>query len=209
MKHVISMSLCVGSLLVACSNSKFNEAAAPKQAEVERASADASKDHGACSGDECAPAIVAVSSKSQTDQSISQTPKEPEVVVAKKDPAPVTPQEPNTNPAPAPSASPAPAANPNIVTFGIAPGTGANPWNTAGTMITGKVGQQLVITNNDTVAHRLHTGGKPCPHQQGNIAPGGSFTCDLAAAIDPGAANPTTYDHIAGNSAFFFLKVTP
>lgn len=109
-----------------------------------------------------------------------------------------------------PAATP-PAApkDPNIVEFRIAAGTAAKGWNTADKPIVAKVGQTIRFFNDDTVNHRLHTGGQPCPHGA-NIAPGASMDCKTTAALTTSATGtPQTYDHIAGTSAPVFLNVTP
>ena len=114
-------------------------------------------------------------------------------------------------PAPAPLPAPAPTQppkDPNIVEFHIKAGTGNQPWNAADTMVTVKVGQTLRIVNDDTVTHRLHTGGAPCPHGT-NFGPGQSYDCVAKSALDPAATPGRTYDHIVGNSALFFLKAVP
>lgn len=103
-------------------------------------------------------------------------------------------------------ATPAPAGDPNIVLFKIKAGTGTSPWNTQAEMMTAKVGQTIRIVNEDTVTHRLHTGGAPCPHGA-NFAPGATYDCVVTKVVDPGT-KPPTYDHIAGNNAFFWVKTT-
>jgi outer membrane biosynthesis protein TonB len=128
-------------------------------------------------------------------------------------PAPTPASNPTPAPAPTPAPTPTPAPqtppkDPNIVEFRIKAGTGTQPWNTAETMVTVKVGQTLRLINDDTVNHRLHTGGAPCPHGT-NFAPGQSFDCAVTRAIDPAATPGRTYDHIAGEDALFFLKAVP
>jgi hypothetical protein len=54
--------------------------------------------------------------------------------------------------------------DPNVVIFRIKAGTGKASWNTEATEVDVKVGQVLRIVNDDSVPHRLHTNGKPCPH---------------------------------------------
>jgi hypothetical protein len=133
-------------------------------------------------------------------------------------PNPVIVQNPPSPPAPpaslpAPTPAPAPAPNtppqdPNVVVFRIKAGTGNQPWNTADTMVTVKVGQTLRIVNDDTVTHRLHTGGAPCPHGT-NFGPGASYDCVATRALDPAATPGRTYDHIVGDTALFFVKAVP
>jgi len=95
---------------------------------------------------------------------------------------------------------------PMLVSFRIAEGTGNAPWNSPETRIQLKVGQTLRIINDDTVAHRLHTNGRPCAHGP-NIPPGGFFDCVLAQTYSE-AANGILYDHNAGTSARFYLLVS-
>lgn len=97
-----------------------------------------------------------------------------------------------------------------IVEFHIKAGTGSQPWNTAATMLTAKVGQTIRLVNDDTIAHYLHTGGAPCPHGTAAFKPGATYDCVAAKAIDPAATKtPATYDHTAGPTSSFFLKVVP
>lgn len=93
----------------------------------------------------------------------------------------------------------------NIVTFSIPAGTGNKPWNTAANPVVVFRGQILRITNNDSMVHRLHTGGRPCPHQPGNISTGQSFDC--VASQTHAATATDTYDHNVGNSANFYVSV--
>jgi hypothetical protein len=106
-----------------------------------------------------------------------------------------------------PPAPPAPPKDPNIVEFRIKAGTGTQPWNTANEMVVAKVGQTIRITNDDTVTHRLHTNGAPCPHGS-NFGPGESMDCVVTRAFD-GAARGPLYDHIVGESAAFYVTATP
>ena len=108
---------------------------------------------------------------------------------------------------PAEDASYVVAANPAVpintdIAFMIPLGTGANPWNTAATPIRGKIGQKIVITNGDTVVHRMHTGGKPCPHGA-NIMPGQSAVCLINSAFIG-----NDYDHNLGTAAKVFFETT-
>jgi hypothetical protein len=105
--------------------------------------------------------------------------------------------------------TPPPAGDPNVVEFRIAAGTGNQPWNTIGAPMNVKVGQTLRIINDDTINHRLHTGGQPCGHQPGNMAPGQSYDCVVARAYDGTAGGAPMYDHIVGPSARFYVVATP
>lgn len=118
-------------------------------------------------------------------------------------PSPVPP--PPAPPTP-PTTMPPPPQDPNLIEFRIKAGTDKSPWNTAGETLTAKVGQTIRIFNDDTVTHRLHTNGTPCPHGQ-NIAPGASADCVLTRPHDPAVGGPL-YDHIAGPAAAFYVKVT-
>ena len=98
-------------------------------------------------------------------------------------------------------------ANPAVpvntdVAFMIPLGTGSKPWNTADNPIRAKMGQKIIITNGDTVIHRMHTGGKPCPHGA-NIAPGASMTCLVNS---PFLGN--NYDHNLGTASKVFFETT-
>jgi hypothetical protein len=53
--------------------------------------------------------------------------------------------------------------------FSIPAGTGNGPWNSPSNPILGKVGQPIVITNNDSVQHQLHNEPRFFGCQHGNI----------------------------------------
>lgn len=94
----------------------------------------------------------------------------------------------------------------DTVEFHIAAGTGTGPWNTMAQMLTLKVGKTLVIINDDTIPHRLHTPGSPCDHQPGDMAPGGKYVCKIGKTFDPGT-NAPLYDHKNGQQAApFWIK---
>jgi hypothetical protein len=143
----------------------------------------------------------------EAEQSQGETTPPPEAPapepVATSTPAPTPPTETSTTP-PAP---PAPPKDPNIVEFRIRAGTGTQPWNTQNEMVVAKVGQTIRIINDDTVTHRLHTNGAPCPHGS-NFGPGESMDCVVTRAFD-GAARGPLYDHIVGESAAFYVTATP
>jgi hypothetical protein len=97
--------------------------------------------------------------------------------------------------------------DPNVVVFRIPAGTGNAAWNAKGAMVDVKVGQTLRIFNDDTVAHRMHTGGAPCGHQPEMTPPGGAFDCIVSRPVDPsGADQPPTYDHGFGRNAMFWVR---
>lgn len=116
--------------------------------------------------------------------------------------------EPAEQPTPAEPGKPAePVKDPNVVEFRIAAGTGTKPLNTPATFVQAKVGQTLRFINDDSVTHRFHTGGTPCPHGS-NFAPGATYDCVLTKAIDTVANPGALYEHISGPTALFYLKVT-
>lgn len=91
----------------------------------------------------------------------------------------------------------------NDVAFTIPAGTGRGSWNTADNPIRARMGQRIVITNADTVAHRMHTGGSPCPHGA-NILPGQTGVCVVNSAF-----NGMVYDHNNGTAARIYIVTTP
>ena len=122
------------------------------------------------------------------------------------DKQPTTP--PTTAPTPAPTAAPTTPPGAKVVEFHIEAGTGKGPWNAQADTLVVKVGQTVHVVNDDTVVHRLHTNGAPCPHGP-NFAPGATFDCVASKAFDPAGPAGPVYDHIAGTSAQFWLKVVP
>ncbi len=125
-----------------------------------------------------------------------------------EDPADVPDDETAEDPKTEEPAKPAePVKDPNVVEFRIAAGTGTKPLNTPATFVQAKVGQTLRFINDDTVTHRFHTGGTPCPHGS-NFAPGATYDCVLTKTIDTVANPGALYEHISGPTALFYLKVT-
>lgn len=118
-------------------------------------------------------------------------------------PGPVTPV-----PTPTPTAPTTPTDDPNIVIFRVQAGTGTAPWNVAAQTVQVKVGQTLRLINDDSIIHRLHTNGAPCPHGS-NFAPGTSYDCKITKAFDSAKTPAGMYDHIAGMTATFNVKVSP
>ncbi len=117
-----------------------------------------------------------------------------------------TPPPPADMPAPVPAATtPQPVID--YTKFHIKVGTGKEPWNTAATPIKLKIGDVLTIYNDDTVTHRMHTSGAPCPHGV-DVAPGATTTCKIGSAIDTVAKPGQTYDHIVGPSALIFIQTS-
>ncbi|MDA9951699.1 hypothetical protein N9D31_03885 [Oligoflexaceae bacterium] len=90
--------------------------------------------------------------------------------------------------------------------FVIAEGTGSNPWNERQDLLQLYVGDTLTIRNEDSVPHRLHTGGIPCEHGS-DMQPGESYVCELSSAYDA-AADGVLYDHHHGETAEFWIRVT-
>jgi hypothetical protein len=118
-------------------------------------------------------------------------------------PAPLPPQPPGTQPSPAP-----PPPSPATVIFHIPGGTGRGPWNDGSGRVVAKVGDILRIINDDSVAHRLHTSGRPFPHPEADIFPGGTADFVLQTPFDPSTDGPLS-DHDQGPQALFFLEVAP
>jgi mono/diheme cytochrome c family protein len=97
-------------------------------------------------------------------------------------------------------ASPSGSTGQPVTEFRIKPGTGSGAWNTKETEVVVKVGTRFTIFNDDTVPHRWHTDGAPCPH--GNvIQPGGSETCTVS---QPYSGTPVLYDH--NTRGQFFIR---
>ena len=88
------------------------------------------------------------------------------------------------------------------VNFSIPAGTGSNPWNTAANPIKAKIGQKIIIKNDDTVVHRMHTNGSPCPHGA-NINPGQSAVCVVNSVF-----NSFAYDHNLGTASKVYITTT-
>ncbi|MFN9066314.1 MAG: hypothetical protein ACK5V3_03740, partial [Bdellovibrionales bacterium] len=89
------------------------------------------------------------------------------------------------------------------VPFTILAGTGNGSWNTVDNPIRARIGQRIVITNADTVPHRMHTGGSPCPHGA-NILPGQTGVCVVGSAF-----NGSVYDHNTGTNSKIYIVTTP
>jgi hypothetical protein len=96
------------------------------------------------------------------------------------------------------------------VEFVIQPGTGKGDYNTAQTAVQLKVGDVLHIVNNDTIVHRVHTGGKPFSHTPDINPNGGTYDADVTGAWDVRSNGPL-YDHYYNpdtNASFFYVNVT-
>jgi hypothetical protein len=134
----------------------------------------------------------------------------PDPSAAAPAPSPAAQMAATTPPADTPAPSPAAVIPQPVIDytkFHIKVGTGKGPWNTAATPIILKVGDVLTIYNDDTVTHRMHTSGAPCPHGV-DVAPGASTTCKIGSAIDTVAKPGQTYDHIVGPSALIFIQTS-
>ena len=140
------------------------------------------------------------------DQAANPNPNDP---AANPNPNDQAAANPVPTPAPTPALDPAANGDPNVVVFRIKAGTGNGAWNTAETMITAKVGQVIRFVNDDTVRHRLHTGGEPCNHGP-NFEPGATWDCVASDPVVSEAGAIRTYDHNSGrNNAPVFMKVDP
>lgn len=100
-------------------------------------------------------------------------------------------------------------SNSTRTNFRIAPGTGANPWNTAASPVVVFVGQTLRVCNDDSVNHQLTTGGAGCANQGAPMANGQIYDCVIANRNN---VNATTgnfngfFDTIAGTNAAFYVR---
>jgi hypothetical protein len=88
------------------------------------------------------------------------------------------------------------------VNFTIPAGTGNQPWNTVDNPIRAKVGQRIVIANADSVPHRMHTDGSPCPHGA-NILPNQVGYCTVNSVFSGNA-----YDHNTGTNSRIYIQTT-
>lgn len=140
----------------------------------------------------------AVGSSSGGNGLLEEIPPEPVVL-----PSPSS--SPEGSPVVSPSPSPGTGSGPKTVTFRIAKGTGSASWNTVGAAIQLNVGDTLIIQNDDTVSHQLHTNGVPCGHASLPTRPGKSHTCKIQTAFD-GTGFGALHDHLYGNGAKFYLK---
>ena len=93
-----------------------------------------------------------------------------------------------------------PTPTPTTVVFRIPSGTGRGPWNDGSCRVIAKVGDTLRIINGDSVAHRLHTAGRPFPRPETDIFPADLV---LERPFDPSADGPLS-DHDQGPQAIFF-----
>lgn len=116
-----------------------------------------------------------------------------------------TPAQP---PSPGPGQPPPPSPSPSVVVFHIRPSPGSGSWNDGSSMVMATVGDTLRLVNDDGTAHRLHTqNGRPFPHPESDIFPGGSADFVLQTTYDPDAEGPLT-DHDQGPTAQFWIRVS-
>ena len=91
-----------------------------------------------------------------------------------------------------------------VVEFRIADGTGQGSWNDSDNPIEVTIGSVIRFFNDDSVRHRLHTAGSPCPHGP-NIAPGDSWDCKVTKPYSSSEKGPL-YDHNAGPKAEVWIE---
>lgn len=91
------------------------------------------------------------------------------------------------------------ASDGQTVTFRIKAGTGRGPWNSAENPVRVKRGQTLIIQNDDSSPHQLHTNGSPCPHGF-RIQSGAQAQCRINGTRANGL-----YDHLTGGQ--FYMTV--
>jgi hypothetical protein len=99
--------------------------------------------------------------------------------------------------APATPPPPAVGGDPNVVQFTIRAGTGRGAWNTPQTPIKARVGQTLVIKNEDSINHWIHTNFGPFFHPISGIAPGQSATYRINTPNAQGMR-----DHLNGGAIY-------
>lgn len=92
----------------------------------------------------------------------------------------------------------------SIVEFHIKAGTAGGSWNTRDTIVSVRMGDTLRFINDDSIKHRLHTNGAPCPHGP-DFGPGTTFDCLITETFNSLESYPL-YDHNFGSTAEFWLK---
>ena len=93
-----------------------------------------------------------------------------------------------------------------VVEFRIPDGTGQGVWNDADTPIEATIGSVIRFFNDDSIPHRLHTNGAPCPHGP-KIEPGESWDCEVTKPFSSSEKGPL-YDHYAGPKAEVWIETT-
>ena len=167
----------------------------------------------------------ASSAQEQTTSPINSNPQPVAPVASTPDVAPVATQPPQlpatttqTPVADPPVATPstpapatAPAGNSREVVFTIPAGTGRKAWNTQDNPVIVEQGQVLLIKNDDSTSHLLHSGGQGlCPHGGdtprffGNIKPEGD-RCTIGANARLGPQGFALHDH--NTNAYFYVTV--
>ncbi len=100
-------------------------------------------------------------------------------------------------------------SNSSRTNFRIAPGTGANPWNTSVSPVVVYVGQTLRVCNDDSVNHQLTTGGSGCANQGAPMGNGQIYDCLIANRNNVNVTTGTFngfFDTIAGTNAAFYVR---
>jgi len=93
----------------------------------------------------------------------------------------------------------------SVVEFAIQDGTGAAAWNSRDNPVEVYVGQYLVVYNEDSRPHRIHSPENgPIAHGR-DIPPGGFASYEVVSALEVGT-NPTLYDHNDGPGAAFWIR---
>ena len=92
-----------------------------------------------------------------------------------------------------------------LVEFHIKAGTADGPWNTREEAVEVHLGDTLRFFNDDTIGHRLHTFGKPCPHGE-EMAPGQTWDCVIRKPFDATIDGPL-WDHDHEAAGKFWVRV--
>lgn len=91
-----------------------------------------------------------------------------------------------------------------VVEFVIEEGTGKGAWNTEETAIKVPMGGVIRIINEDTIRHRIHTNGAPCPHGP-KMEPGEKWDCVVKREFSAKKKGPI-YDHYYGPKAAVYIE---
>ncbi len=96
-----------------------------------------------------------------------------------------------------------------LITFSVAPGTGASPWNDQGHQFTVHIGDTVRFVNNDSSVHALHTSNnRPCEHMKDMRPNGGTQDCLIVNEFDPATDGPL-FDHWHQRTGHFWMKAVP
>lgn len=108
-------------------------------------------------------------------------------------------------PAPTPTVGATPATpqstDPNVVIFTIPAGTGSRAWNSPSNPIQIRQGQTLVVKNDDSRMHWIHTNFTPFPHPFAGINPGGSAQYRINGTSAAGMR-----DHLTGAPIYMTIS---